>query len=168
MEVRQDPLPPLPPIRDAAYPHAFPSPAASLDASSSASVSGSTSVAATTPTPVSKVQRRRTSTTGSRCVAKLTPEQLAKKRQNDREAQKAIRERTKTQIENLERRIRELTEQKPYQELQDVIRQKEAVEAENEDIRRRLASVLSIVQPLCQSNNLTGMCGEKGCGSSDG
>lgn len=87
--------------------------------------------------------------TGSRGVANLTPEQLAKKRANDREAQRAIRERTKGQIEQLEKRIQELTAQKPYQELQDVFRQKAMVEAENEDIRRRLASVMSILQPIC-------------------
>lgn len=66
----------------------------------------------------------------------------------DREAQRAIRERTKLTIENLERRIRELTSQQPYQELQAVIRAKEAVEAENADIKRRLASVIGMLQPL--------------------
>ena len=103
----------------------------------------------TTTTNTTANKKRRTSTTGSRGVANLTPEQLAKKRANDREAQRAIRERTKGQIEQLENRIQQLTEQKPYQELQDVVRQKEMVEAENEDIKRRLASVLSIIQPMC-------------------
>ena len=93
-------------------------------------------------------RKRRTSTTGSRGVANLTPDQLAKKRANDREAQRAIRERTKNQIDSLERTIRELRSQQPYQDLQRVIRQKEAVEAENAEIKRRLASVLSILQPL--------------------
>ncbi|KAK2594865.1 hypothetical protein QQS21_007415 [Conoideocrella luteorostrata] len=84
----------------------------------------------------------------SRGVANLTPEQLAKKRANDREAQRAIRERTKNQIETLERRILELTNQKPYQELQAVIRAKEAVEKENADIKRQLASVMNILKPI--------------------
>lgn len=70
----------------------------------------------------------------------------------DREAQRAIRERTKLTIENLERRIRELTSQQPYQELQAVIRAKEAVEAENADIKRRLASVIGMLQPLVASS----------------
>jgi hypothetical protein len=61
---------------------------------------------------------------------------------------RAIRERTKNQIETLERKIRELTSQQPYQELQHVLRQKEAVEAENVDIKKRLASVLSMIQPV--------------------
>lgn len=81
-------------------------------------------------------------------MANLTPDQLAKKRANDREAQRAIRERTKIQIETLERRIEQLTSQQPYQDLQEVVRQKEALEAENADIKRRLALALSILQPL--------------------
>lgn len=97
-------------------------------------------------------RRRTTATTAagtsSRGVANLTPEQLAKKRANDREAQRAIRERTKNQIESLERKIRELTQQQPYQELQSVLRQKEIVEQENAEIRKRLASVLSLIQPV--------------------
>lgn len=84
----------------------------------------------------------------SRGVANLTPDQLAKKRANDREAQRAIRERTKNQIESLERKIRELTSQQPYQELQHVLRQKEMVEAENADIKKRLASIMSLIQPV--------------------
>lgn len=88
------------------------------------------------------------STSGSRGVANLTPDQLAKKRANDREAQRAIRERTKGQIEGLERRIQELTSQQPYVELQHAVRQKELVEAENEEIKKRLDSVLGILQPL--------------------
>lgn len=105
------------------------------------------------PTPSRK---RRSSTTGSRGVANLTPAQLAKKRANDREAQRAIRERTKGQIETLERKIQELTSQQPYQDLQDVIRQKETVEAENEDIKRRLSSVVSIIQPLLGLHGVPG------------
>lgn len=101
-------------------------------------------------------KKRRTSTSGSRGVANLTPDQLAKKRANDREAQRAIRERTKGQIEALERKIQDLTSQQPYQDLQHIIKQKEAVEAENEDIRRRLTSVLSIVQPILGAHGVTG------------
>ena len=93
-------------------------------------------------------KKRKTINTSSRGVANLTPDQLAKKRANDREAQRAIRERTKNQIEGLERKIRELTSQQPYQELQHVLRQKELVEAENADIKKRLNSVLSLIQPI--------------------
>ncbi len=93
-------------------------------------------------------KKRRTAGAGSRGVANLTPDQLAKKRANDREAQRAIRERTKNQIESLELKIRDLTSQQPYQELQHVLRQKELVEAENTDIKKRLTSVLALIQPI--------------------
>ena len=101
-------------------------------------------------------KRRKTGPAISRGVASLTPEQLAKKRANDREAQRAIRERTKAQIETLEKRIQDLTSQRPYQELQAVIRQKEAIQAENDDIRRRLECVLSVIQPIVTAHGLTG------------
>lgn len=52
----------------------------------------------------------------------------------DREAQRAIRERTKHQIEELEGRIRALTNQQPYQDLQKVTREKEAAEAKNAEL----------------------------------
>src|SRR5271156_4006606 len=103
------------------------------------------------------VIKRRMTAASPRGVASLTPDQLAKKRANDREAQRAIRERTKTQIENLERRIRELESQDPYQELQSVLRQKGDVQSENEEIRRRLTSVLSIIQPVIGAQGLNGM-----------
>lgn len=66
----------------------------------------------------------------------------------DREAQRAIRERTKNQIEALERRIQDLTSQQPYQDLQNALRAKGVVEAENADLKKRLATILSLVQPL--------------------
>lgn len=46
---------------------------------------------------------------GTRSVSTLTPAQLQRKRANDREAQRAIRQRNKEHIENLERRIEELS-----------------------------------------------------------
>ena len=98
--------------------------------------------------PSNKKRRTSNAGSGSRGVANLNPEQLAKKRANDREAQRAIRERTKGQIEGLERKIQQLTAQKPYQELQNAIRQKEIVEAENEEIKRRLISIQGLIQPL--------------------
>lgn len=97
-------------------------------------------------------KRRRTGATSSRGVANLTPEQLARKRANDREAQRAIRERTKNQIDRLNQRIRELESQQPYHDLQIVIREKEAVQAENADIRKRLESVVSIIQPILRAS----------------
>ncbi|KAI1844146.1 hypothetical protein JX266_009630 [Neoarthrinium moseri] len=92
--------------------------------------------------------KRQRSTKGSRGVANLTPEQLAKKRENDRQSQRLIRERTKTQIETLHAEIRELKSQQPYQELQAAVRQKEAVEAEMADLKRRMASIMNLIQPV--------------------
>lgn len=108
-----------------------------------------------TPSQQPQAKRRRTSgQPSSRGVANLTPEQLARKRQNDREAQRAIRERTKQQIERLNNRIRELESQQPYHELQMALRAKEAVQAENDDIRRRLSSVMSLIQPILGTHGL--------------
>lgn len=98
-------------------------------------------------------------TTSSRGVANLTPDQLARKRANDREAQRAIRERTKTQIDRLNQRIRDLESQQPYHDLQIVLREKEAIEAENADIRKRLENVVAIIQPVLRTaGGLNGEC----------
>ncbi|KPI44677.1 uncharacterized protein AB675_8765 [Cyphellophora attinorum] len=105
------------------------------------------------PEPASR--KRKGMSTSSRGVASLTPDQLAKKRANDREAQRAIRERTKRTIETLETKIRELESQQPYQELQTVIRQKNAIEAENTEIRRRLGSIMALIQPILGAQGLT-------------
>lgn len=91
-------------------------------------------------------KRKRTVGISSRGVANLTPEQLERKRANDREAQRAIRERTKSQIDRLNARIAELESSQPYQELQAVIAQKDAVQAENDEIKRQLGTVISIIQ----------------------
>ncbi|KAK8107709.1 uncharacterized protein PG998_009722 [Apiospora kogelbergensis] len=104
-----------------------------------------------TAAPDDQRAKKRKPGPGFRGVANLTPEQLAKKRANDREAQRAIRERTKNQIEALEKKIRELTSQQPYQELQAVIRAKEEVEAENADLKNRMASIVSLIQPVLRS-----------------
>ncbi|KAI1343980.1 hypothetical protein F5Y15DRAFT_368659 [Xylariaceae sp. FL0016] len=109
-----------------------------------------------TSLPEDQRTKKRRAGPGSRGVANLTPEQLAKKRANDREAQRAIRERTKNQIETLEKRIQDLTSQQPYQELQAVIRRKEAVEAENAEIKNRLASIMSLIQPVLTGQQAEG------------
>lgn len=101
--------------------------------------------------PEDQRTKKRKGGPGSRGVANLTPEQLAKKRANDREAQRAIRERTKHTIENLENKIKDLTSQQPYQELQAVLRDKEAVEQELADVKNRMSSILSIIQPILGS-----------------
>ncbi|RMD44880.1 hypothetical protein DV735_g351, partial [Chaetothyriales sp. CBS 134920] len=120
---------------------------------SEAAAASSANVLASSPSSHPS-RKRKSASSGSRGVASLTPEQLAKKRANDRDAQRAIRERTKQTIETLERRIRELESQQPYQELQVVVREKEAIQAENDDIRRRLTNILALIQPLVGTQRL--------------
>jgi len=78
----------------------------------------------------------------------LSAAQLEKKRANDRDSQRAIRERTKRQIETLETRVRELESGEAYQQLHAIVKEKEALLVENEEIKSRLASVLAILQPI--------------------
>lgn len=63
------------------------------------------------PTGNSGGVRRRASRAGTRSVSTLTAAQLERKRANDREAQRAIRQRTKENTERLERRVADLEEQ---------------------------------------------------------
>src|SRR6201996_919520 len=98
-----------------------------------------------TPTGSKPSAKRKRTGPSSRGVANLNPEQLAKKRANDREAQRAIRERTKTHIERLEQRIRDLESQQPYQELQRVAQERDRALAECEQLKNKLAMVQSVI-----------------------
>ncbi|KAE8352723.1 hypothetical protein BDV28DRAFT_134612 [Aspergillus coremiiformis] len=146
----------LPPLNDVA-----PSPAlesVNLDPDyvkleDSPTPSALTSVEADTETPAPDNggpagRKRKLNSTSARGVANLTPEQLAKKRANDRQAQRAIRERTKAHIDALEQRVRELSSQKPFLDLQAVLKQNEAIRTENREIRQGLKAILDVVQPL--------------------
>lgn len=75
-------------------------------------------------------------------------------KKKDREAQRAIRERTKTQIQTLERRIKELTSMEPIQELQAALDAKKEVERENAEIRKQLASIVAILQPMIGTTHI--------------
>ncbi|KAI1400035.1 hypothetical protein F4819DRAFT_487929 [Hypoxylon fuscum] len=71
---------------------------------------------------------------GTRSVSTLTPAQLARKRANDREAQRAIRARTKEHIETLEKEIEELRSQHDRDAtIQNLLRRNKALE---DEIRR--------------------------------
>jgi hypothetical protein len=101
-----------------------------------------------TPTANGNSRKRKASSTsvpGSRGVANLTPEQLAKKRANDREAQRAIRQRTKDTIETLANRIKELEGQQPFQELQKVAQERDAALRECEELRKKLATITNVI-----------------------
>jgi hypothetical protein len=101
-------------------------------------------------------RKRKLNSMSSRGVANLTPDQLAKKRANDRQAQRAIRERTKGHIEALEQQIRDLSSQKPFLDLQAALRQNEAIRAENAELRQGLQAAMDIIQPLMAKSELPG------------
>ncbi|OKL63901.1 hypothetical protein UA08_00847 [Talaromyces atroroseus] len=98
--------------------------------------------------------KRKMNSASPRGVANLTPEQLARKRANDRQAQRAIRERTKSQIEALERRVRELSSQQPYQDIHKLVSERNQIMAENQDIKRRLGAMMNILQPLVDRDGM--------------
>ncbi|KAJ5901930.1 hypothetical protein N7495_002458 [Penicillium taxi] len=93
-------------------------------------------------------RKRKLNSTSSRGVANLTPDQLAKKRANDRQAQRAIRERTKSHIEALEQQVRDLSSQKPFLDLQAAVQHNERIREENKELRQGLQAALDIIQPL--------------------
>lgn len=86
--------------------------------------------------------KRRASRAGTRSVATLTPEQLARKRANDREAQRNIRQRTRNHIESLEQRIRDLSGDR-----QDV-RNVEEIQRRNEELEEELKRLKDILHAL--------------------
>ncbi|KAH7190491.1 hypothetical protein V3481_012191 [Fusarium oxysporum f. sp. vasinfectum] len=68
---------------------------------------------------------------GNRSVSTLTPARLARKRANDREAQRTIRARTKKHIERLERELAELRSKQSRDEtVQELLRRNKAIEKE--------------------------------------
>lgn len=76
---------------------------------------------------------------GTRSVSTLTPAQLARKRANDREAQRAIRARTKEHIENLEREIEELRSSQSRDEtVRNLLRRNKALEDELQRMRESM------------------------------
>jgi hypothetical protein len=90
--------------------------------------------------------KRRPSRAGTRSVTTLTAAQLERKRANDREAQRAIRQRTKDHIESLERRIAELSSQQDVgssSRISELLRRNEELENENAVLRTRLSHALT-------------------------
>ena len=83
--------------------------------------------------------KRRPSRAGTRSVSTLTAAQLERKRANDREAQRAIRQRTKEHIEYLERRVAELSAtNETSAKLMQALKRNEELEQENAILRSRL------------------------------
>ncbi|ROV92388.1 hypothetical protein VMCG_09119 [Cytospora schulzeri] len=76
---------------------------------------------------------------GTRSVSTLTPSQLARKRANDREAQRAIRARTKEHIERLECELDELkSKQNRDETVQDLLKRNKALETELKRLRKTM------------------------------
>jgi len=85
--------------------------------------------------------KKRPSRAGTRSVTTLSAAQLERKRANDREAQRAIRQRTKEHIEKLERRIAELTSGEDENEREQLIaalKRNKELEDENTFLRSKL------------------------------
>ncbi len=86
--------------------------------------------------------RRRTSRAGTRSVSTLSAAQLERKRANDREAQRAIRQRTKEHIEQLEKRIVELSsDNETSEQLVVTLKRNKELEEENTSLKARLEQV---------------------------
>lgn len=88
--------------------------------------------------------RRRESRSGTRKVTSLSAEQLERKRANDREAQRSIRQRTKEHIEHLENQVAmlqaQVSEMRPRNEqFNDLLRQNAALQDEIARLKHQLA-----------------------------
>lgn len=84
--------------------------------------------------------KKRASRAGTRSVSTLSAAQLERKRANDREAQRAIRQRTKDHIDSLERTVSELRHSNEANENMVVMTQQRNRELEEENgyLRSRL------------------------------
>lgn len=95
---------------------------------------------------------------GTRSVSSLTPAQLARKRANDREAQRAIRARTKDHIDRLEREIDELRGAHSLDKtVQDLLRRNRTLEDEVKRLREKLGVTSSPFSPY--DDNLSNASG---------
>lgn len=81
--------------------------------------------------------RKRESRAGTRKVTSLTPDQLSRKRANDREAQRTIRRRTKQHIEHLEQQVAALSAKGEH--MDNVLQHNAALEAEIAHLRSQLS-----------------------------
>ncbi|KAL5365081.1 hypothetical protein BJX96DRAFT_6997 [Aspergillus floccosus] len=89
------------------------------------------------PQPESSQPKKRESRAGTRKVTSLSAEQLERKRANDREAQRTIRQRTKEHIERLEHQVAELKAK--GEQYDDVVRRNAVLENEIRALRHQLA-----------------------------
>ncbi|TAQ84323.1 hypothetical protein B7494_g7355 [Chlorociboria aeruginascens] len=88
---------------------------------------------------LAEAPRKKGARGGKRSVTHLSKAQLARKRANDREAQRNIRQRTKEHIESLERRVRELEGNDPRSlSMERVMKRNEELENEIEKLKAQL------------------------------
>ncbi|KAF2812771.1 uncharacterized protein BDZ99DRAFT_383396 [Mytilinidion resinicola] len=89
--------------------------------------------------------KRKPSRAGTRSVTTLTATQLERKRASDREAQRAIRERTKNHIESLERRI--ITQDADSElRLTELLQRNNELENKNAVLQTRLSHALASLE----------------------
>lgn len=99
--------------------------------------------------------KKRPSRAGTRSVSTLTAAQLERKRANDREAQRAIRQRTKDHIESLERQIRDLAASSDSSgKLMQAMQRNQELEQENALLRSRLTSAVTTMSDHGRFNML--------------
>jgi hypothetical protein len=84
---------------------------------------------------------------GKRSVTHLSKAQLARKRANDREAQRNIRQRTKEHIENLERKVKELEQGSRSSSMERVLKRNRELEDEVEKLRAQVTAQQPPITP---------------------
>lgn len=89
----------------------------------------------------STTSKKRESRAGTRKVTSLSAEQLERKRANDREAQRTIRQRTREHIDQLQLQVAELKAKGEH--FDDVVRRNAALEDELCRLRHQLAMATS-------------------------
>jgi hypothetical protein len=77
---------------------------------------------------------------GKRSVTHLSKAQLARKRANDREAQRNIRQRTKEHIENLEKKVKELEEGNRSSSMERILKRNKDLELEVEKLKVQVSA----------------------------
>ncbi|KAL5327497.1 hypothetical protein ACEPPN_005195 [Leptodophora sp. 'Broadleaf-Isolate-01'] len=98
-----------------------------------------TSTGSNSPIPMDVEEpRKKGSRGGKRSVTHLSKAQLARKRANDREAQRNIRQRTKEHIENLERKVKELEQGSRSGSIERVLKRNRELEEEVEKLRAQI------------------------------
>ncbi|KAL7662359.1 hypothetical protein ACMYSQ_001702 [Aspergillus niger] len=87
--------------------------------------------------PAPKTTKKRESRAEARKVTSLSAERLERKRANDREAQRTIRQRTREHIERLEHQVAKLKAERD--QFNDIVRRNMTLEHEIQALKHQLA-----------------------------